>query len=104
MLLGPFLKKVFYTSHGGIFDLSGAEAFVIHYTGAVRGLLLEESFEYARWSEVRFYNWPAALKSFRPSATRADMVFSPSRTHTRGSKYFLFGLSSPSGFPTCCMR
>lgn len=44
MILRPFLKKVFYTSHGGIFDLSGAETFVIHYTRAVRGLLLDESF------------------------------------------------------------
>ena len=76
----------------------------------------------------KIYSWLAVLKSLRPSVTRADMVFSPSRTQTRGSKYlswllesrlmtilggseeyrettyFLFGLSSPSGLPTCCMR
>lgn len=28
------------------------------------------------------HSWPAVLKSLRPSATRADMVFSPSRTQT----------------------
>ncbi len=52
---------------------------------------------------LRVHSCPAVLKSVNASLTRADMVFSPSRTHTRGSKYFLFGLSSPSGLPTCDM-
>jgi hypothetical protein len=50
------------------------------------------------------YSWFAVLKSPKPSSTRFVIVFSPSRTQTRGSKYFLFGLSSPSGFPTCCIK
>ncbi len=55
------------------------------------------------WPTPVHQSWFAVLKSTNPSWTRADMVFSPSRTHTRGSKYFLLGLSSPSGFPTCDM-
>ncbi len=50
------------------------------------------------------HSWLAVLKSSRPSCTRATMVFSPSRTQTRGSKYFLFGLSSPSGLPIGLIR
>ena len=37
-------------------------------------------------SICEIYSWLAVLKSLSPSATRADMVFSPSRTQTRGSK------------------
>ena len=33
---------------------------------------------------MRCYNWLAVLKSVNPSFTRAYIVFSPSRTHTRG--------------------
>ncbi|OLN95987.1 hypothetical protein CCHL11_07110 [Colletotrichum chlorophyti] len=32
------------------------------------------------------------------------MVFSPSRTQTLGSYFFLLGLSSPSGLPTWVLR
>lgn len=46
------------------------------------------------------YNWPLVWKMSRASVIRFDIDFSPSRTHTLGSKYFLLGLSSPSGLPT----
>ena len=48
-------------------------------------------------------NWFLVWKMSRASVTLLDMVFSPSLTQTLGSKYFLFGLSAPSGLPTMDM-
>lgn len=39
----------------------------------------------AQTTTFNSYNWPAVLKSFNASATLFVIVFSPSRTHTRGS-------------------
>lgn len=50
------------------------------------------------------YSLFSVLKSLRATSRRLVMVFSPSRTQTRGSKYFLLGLSAPSGLPTVVRR
>ncbi|OHW96034.1 hypothetical protein CSPAE12_05344 [Colletotrichum incanum] len=50
------------------------------------------------------YKTSLALKSYRACLTRSFMVFSPSRTQTLGSYFFLLGLSSPSGLPTWVFR
>jgi hypothetical protein len=65
-------------------------------TGVVRGYILTFA--------APFYKEPAALKSLRASVTRVDMVFSPSRTQTLGSYFFLLGLLGPSGLPTWVLR
>src|SRR6478736_3336900 len=46
-------------------------------------------------------NLPVAPRSSNATTKRSAMPFSPRWSQPRGSMYFLFGLSSPSGLPSC---
>lgn len=72
--------------------------------------LIKHSRRYYRQPETHtsrnptIYSLFSVLKSLRATSRRLVMVFSPSRTQTRGSKNFLLGLSAPSGLPTVVRR